>query len=197
MFDLGNGGPLQVYPAYYQPQKLLDGRRVSKTFAGAIGGFHPWTVGSLDHVSFAGVDFGRTPTEFTPDVMSASNSNLEVGNIGMPILARFRLVIDYSHDRLYATPYADAASRPFARDRLGLFLNRKDAAFDVQFVSPGSSAETAGFRTGDQVTLIDGKPARAWSDAALASLRFAPAGTRHVFTMRDGSVRRVRMAEFF
>lgn len=194
-FDLGNGSPLEIDPAYYQPHKLLDGRRTSQVLAGAIGGFHPWTVATMDRIEFAGVEFQNVPTEFTPDTISGANSNVVVGNIGLPMLARFRLIIDYSHDRLYATPAADAASVPFRKDRLGLALSQQREGFTVDFVSPGSPAEQAGFKTGDKIALIDGKPVLPGSE--LTTLRFAPAGTIVTFTMEDGAVRRVGLADFF
>lgn len=194
-FDLGNGSPLEIDPAYYQPHHLLDGRRKSQILAGAIGGFHPWTIATLEHVSFAGVDFVSVPTEFTPDLQSGANSNLVVGNIGLPMLSRFRLIIDYSHDRLYATP--GDTSTPFRKDRVGLALSKKDSGFTVDFVSPGGPAEKAGFKTGDRIALIDSKRAQDLSDLALATLRYAAAGTVLAFTMEDGAVRRVTAADFF
>ena len=175
-FDLGNGSPLDIYPAYYQAHNLPGARRTSQQMGGGVGGFHAETIASLRHFTFAGVDFSDVPATFAPDTLSAANSNVVVGNIGLSVLARFRLIIDYSHDRLYATPDADAVSAPFARDRLGLSMEKKDAGFAVEFVSPGSPAEKAGFRTGDKIVTIDGKEAGAWSDAAFAALRYAPPG---------------------
>ena len=196
-FDLGNGGPLDVYPAYYQARDLPGGRRTSQLMGGGVGGYRAETVASLRHFTFAGVDFLDVPATFSPDTLSASNSNKVVGNIGLSVLARFRLIIDYSHDRLYATPYADAATAPYARDRLGLSLTKTNAGFAVEFVSPGSPAQAAGFKAGDTVAAIDGMPAKAWNENSLASLRYAAAGTAVAFTMANGSIRRVAMADFF
>jgi hypothetical protein len=195
-FDLGNGAPLEVYPAYYQAHGLPGARRTSQMMGGGVGGFRAETVASLRHFTFAGVDFSGVPASFTPDTLSGSNSNVVVGNIGLSVLDRFRLIIDYSHDRLYAAPYADAVTAPFARDRLGLALTKREADFAVEFVSPNSPAQAAGFKTGDVIAAIDGKPAQAWKDAGLSQLRYT-AEASLTFTMADGAVRRVQLADFY
>ncbi len=196
-FDLGQGSALAVFPAYYKAHKLLDSRRSSQTIGGGVGGYHPETVAALRRVTFADVDFSEVPTHFTADVLSANNSNLVLGSIGVSILARFALLIDYSHDRLFATPAANALSAPFVKDRLGLYLVRKDANFTVELVSPGSPAQAAGFKVGDQLARIDQQSNDAWTEPALRDLRDRTAGTVVVFTLVDGGVREVKLADFY
>lgn len=196
-FDLGNGSPLLVYPAFYQQNRLLDGRRTSQTLGGAIGGVHPETVATLRQVQFAGVAFSDMPAIFTPDTVSGVNSNRTLGNIGLPVLSRFHLIIDYTHDRLYATPYAGAAAATFVKDRLGLTLQKDAGGFAVEFVAPGGPAEASGLKPGDHITLIDGKPAPAWSEDALRTLRNSPTGTVLELTLQDGSVKRIRLVDYF
>jgi S1-C subfamily serine protease len=118
-------------------------------------------------------------------------------DLGLPILARFRLIIDYSHGRLYAIPYADVRKAPFAKDRLGLSLNKEDAGFTVAFVAPNSPAQAAGFKVGDDVTLIDGKPAKVWPEKSFAALSYGASGTNLIFTMHGGGVRQVKLADYF
>jgi len=211
-FDLGDGSPLDVAPSYYQARQLLNGRRTSQTVAGGVGGYRPETVASLRDVGFAGVDFADVPANFTADVASADNSNLIMGTIGLPMLARFRLIVDYSHDRLFATPTADASNAPFSRDRLGLYLDRKGAVLVVGFVAPGSPAKTAGFKIGDVIARIDNvrsgeKPidlnqidqpsTSAWSETTFRALRDEPVGTVVTFTLANGSKKRVELADFY
>jgi Aspartyl protease/PDZ domain len=196
-FDLGNGSPMQIYPAYYQKHPLLEGHRTSQVMFGGVGGFHPWTVASLSQITFAGVDFSQVPADFAPDTLSGANSNVVVGNIGLPILARFRLIIDYSHDRLYAAPYADAASTAFDKDRVGMTVIKENADLVVEFVSPGSPAEAAGFKIGDRIAMIDRKPAAAWTESSLDTLRYASAGTVLSIILKEGNVRKIKSADFF
>jgi C-terminal processing protease CtpA/Prc len=122
------------------------------------------------------------------------------------MLARFRLVIDNSHDRLYAIPNNDAPTVPFVKDRLGLTLGRKDANLVVvYFVAPGSPAQAAGFEAGDTITRIDLTPTgqkksvQAWptSGSLSTALLHASAGTVAEFTLDGGRVHRMTLADFF
>jgi membrane-associated protease RseP (regulator of RpoE activity) len=67
----------------------------------------------------------------------------------------------------------------------------------VAFVSPNSPAEAAGFKEGDKISLIDGKPFEAWPTQAIIKFQMADAGTIHIFTMADGTVRRIKAVDFF
>jgi hypothetical protein len=196
-FDLGDGSPLDIYPTYYTRHGLLKGRKISAVEAGGVGGFHSEAVAVVRSVAFAGVELDDVPANFSPDTPSANNSNLLLGSLGLPLAARFHLVIDYSHDRLFATPDAAAIGTPFAKDRLGMNLVREAGAVTVSFVSPGGPAERAGLKAGDQVRAIDGKLISHWSEAAIAELRFQAAGTTVTLTLADGAVRTVTRRDFF
>jgi len=196
-FDLGNGAPLLVFPAYYKSHGLLKGRPVSQSMGGGVGGFQAQDMATLHRVSFAGVEFKQVPTIFTPDILSGVNSNLVQGNIGLPILSRFRLIVEFSRDRLFAVPVKDTANAPFVRNRLGLAVNLKGAALEVMFVSPGSPAAAAGIKTGDRIKRIDQKPAVQWSQPALRTLSDRASGTSVMITLTDGSAKKVKLADFY
>ena len=175
-FELGNvNGPLLVTPAFAKGHKLLDGRPKSQRISGP---FVETTV-SVDRLTFAGVDFPASPIALIPDSQLPPASI--TGGIGLPLLEKFHLVIDYSHDRLSAQPYRDAS--PIAKDRLGLALRVKDDRLVVAFVSPNSPAALAGFKNGEGVSLIDGKPLPQWPIAEIVGLSMTAPGTTHVFTM--------------
>jgi len=190
--ELGNTiGPLMVTPAYAQAHKLFEGHPTSKRLSGR----YSETVVSVDHLDFAGVDFRKTPIAIIPDTELPPASIK--GGVGLPLLAKFRLIIDYPHNRLYAVPNAAAVKTPLEKDRFGLVLGAKDNAFAVAFVSPGSPAEAAGFKKGDKISLIDGKPFDAWTRLAITEFNLADAGTRHVFTLPDGTRRQIKAVDFF
>ena len=195
-FDLGSGSPLMVFPSYGKAHGLLDGRRTSQKFSGGAGGMHPETIATLGKVELAGVAFTNVPTLFPPETISAVNSDLISGNAGIPILSRFHLVIDYSHDRVWMTPEPHA-NAPFAKDRMGLFMLPKDGAFEVGFASPGSPADKAGLKAGDRIRLINHKPPSAWPHDVLTKLSSEAEGTRVELTMADGRVRRLTLKDYF
>jgi hypothetical protein len=191
--ELGNmNGPLLVTPAYAQTHKLLEGHPTSQRLSGPF----TETVVSLDHLSFAAVDFARAPIAIIPDSQLPPASI--TGGVGLPLLAKFRLIVDYSHNRLYAVPNAATARTPLAKDRIGLVLGAtKSGDFGVYFVAPNSPAEGAGFKKGEKIALIDGKPYAAWGPRAMVAFQIADAGTSHAFTMKDGSLRQIKAVDFF
>jgi hypothetical protein len=191
--ELGNViGPLLVTPSFAHTQKLFDGHPTSQRLSGRF----TETVVTIDHLGFAGVDFPRVPIALIPETELPPASI--TGGVGLPLLAKFRLIIDYSHNRLYAIANATATKTPIDKDRIGLVLDKKDTdGFSVAFVSPNSPAEAAGFTKGDKIALIDGRPFSAWSTEAIIRFQMADAGTTHSFTMPDGAERRVKAADFF
>lgn len=188
--ELGNViGPLLVTPAFANGQKLLVGHPQSQRISGP---FIETTV-SADRLAFAGVDFPRTPIAIIPD--SQLPPSAITGGIGLPLLEKFHLLIDYSHSRLFAQPYRDAP--PIAKDRLGLAIRLKNDRWVVAFVSPNSPAALAGFKSGEGISRIDGEPLAQWPIAEIIGLSMTPPGTKHVFTMLDGTTRTVTAADFF
>lgn len=194
-FDLGNGTPLLVFPSYAAAEKLLEGRPQSTSLGGAVGGVREDRLALIQRLDFGGVTFTGVPTSFPPPGPSAVDSDHTNGNLGLPILSRFRLITDYPQDRLYLIPGKDAA-RPFERDRLGLSLTLAGDKLTVRYVAKGSPAETAGFKQGDVLSLADGKPAGQWTRETLSHLRYDPRPEMS-FTMADGSVRTVKLTTFY
>jgi hypothetical protein len=194
---LGNSGEMLVYESYYQIHKVLEGKRSSQRLAAGTGGFVPEPVAMLNHIKFAGTELSSMPAAFIPASLTPGVPSSISGDIGLPVLARFHLIIDYAHDRLYAIPYPRILRKPFPKDRLGLTLNKQDSGFAVRFVAPHSPAELAGFKVGDRITLVAGKPAEDWTETALGDLRYRPSRSNLAFTMEGGILRHVKLADYF
>jgi hypothetical protein len=191
-FELGNmNGPLMVTPSFAQAHRLLDGHPTSQRLSGPF----TETVVSIGQLAFAGVNFPQTPIAIIPDSQLPPASI--TGGVGLPLLEKFRLIVDYSHSRIYAIPNAAAIAAPIAKDRIGLILGVKGNNFIVIFVAPRSPAALAGFKKGDEIAAIDGKAHDAWTIPAIVALSMTAAGTTYSFAMPDGSVRRVTAADFF
>lgn len=118
--ELGNmNGPLLVTPAYAKAHKLLESHATSQRLSGPFSE----AVVSVDRLGFAGVDFRHAPIAIIPDTDLPPASI--AGGVGLPILSHYRLIIDYTHSRIYAIPNAAAATTPIAKDRIGLILAKK------------------------------------------------------------------------
>lgn len=190
--ELGNvSGPLLVIPSYAEAHKLLEGHPTSQRLSGKF--VEP--VVTLDHLSFAGVDFPKAPIALVPDAALPPASI--TGGVGLPLLSHFHLLIDYRNNRLFAIPNSGVPKPPFIKDRLGLVAAREGDKLRVTFVAPSSPAEAAGFMKDDLIAALDGKPVAAESDLNILTLRFADPGTRFSLTMADGQVRQIQATDFF
>jgi hypothetical protein len=196
IFDLGDAGTIDVFPAYAKAQNLLAGRRLSQTIGlGIAGGLTTSPIGALKDVRLAGVGLTNVPATFS-EKRSPGTDDTIAGRMGTEILSRFHLMIDYSHDRVFLAPNADA-TQPFARGRLGLAMLPENGALVVKLVAPGSPGAAAGFQAGDRIAAIDGKPAAGWTMSTLETLTEAAPGRAVRITLESGATRTVTLADYY
>ena len=95
------------------------------------------------------------------------------GTIGQRILQRFNTLYVYPNSAIVLAPNA-AAAKPLApRTTFGLSLLSDGAdytTFKVSGVRKDSPAAAAGFKTGDIIAVLDGRPATQWRLAAIPAL---------------------------
>jgi membrane-associated protease RseP (regulator of RpoE activity) len=156
-FDLGNGSPLLLFPSYWTAHDLQHGRPSTEFLDGGVGGLAPETEISVDHLSVGGFTFEDVPTGLINADTGGLDSVRVQANIGLPVFRRFRLAIDFPHERLYVAPEPDMFDRPFDKDRAGLRIEPVETGGIVRFVAPGSPAAAQGWQIGDQIAEVDGK----------------------------------------
>jgi len=151
----------------------------------------------LKTVRFAGVTFHDVPAQFdAPNI--ERDSDRDAGNIGMPILKRFRMMIDFQNSRMYVIPIAERIAQPFDRDRSGLRAVQDGDKLVIRHVSKGSPAEAAGWKDGDVITAIDGQAIGSqFASSQLSLWSWRPEGTVVTLTMADGSTRKLALADYF
>ena len=198
LFDVGNGGALSLFPAYWQQAGLLEGRRSSKTLSGAVGGLRECDVTTLKHIEFAGITLKNVPTVFDDAGKSIATSDRLLGNLGLGVLARFRMITDYAADTLMLVPDPRAMRQPFPKDRSGVIALPSEGKLVVKLVAPGSPAAAAGWQVGEEIIAVDGKPLGADSaGTALSRWRYRPHGQTVVLTLKDGSKRRLTLRDYY
>jgi C-terminal processing protease CtpA/Prc len=95
-------------------------------------------------------------------------------------------------------PYADAQTKPFRKNRTGLALVVEAGHLVVDFVSKDSPAERGGWKPGDRVTAIDGRPIPADYAVSEASLWvFGPAGRTVTLTDGGGRQKKLTLADYY
>jgi predicted aspartyl protease len=194
IFDLGNAGALLLDTDFAEAHRLLRGRRRSTELGVGADGPHEQVLVGLDQVQVGGVSFNAVPSVATAGLASRAPAN-----VGLQLLSRFRLVIDFAGDRMWMTPYADAASRPFRRNRTGLSLTpQAPGQLVVDHVAAGSPAATGGWKKGDLIAALDGRsipPDYMASDASMWI--YGAAGRTVTLTLADGTQRRLTLADYF
>jgi hypothetical protein len=81
------------------------------------------------------------------------------GTVGSPILRRGRVIFDYARSRAIIEP-GESFGSPDSVDASGLALSRaggRTSPVFVDWVVPGSAADSAGVRPGDQILRVDGR----------------------------------------
>jgi hypothetical protein len=192
--DTGSRSELDITSAFVASHKLRD------KYAKGVSTITGWGVGgatrsyvvripsmALGTVQMQSVVAGLSETKGG----SISDANFD-GNIGSGFLKRFVVTFDYSHQVMYLKPLDPQPIDAGRFDRSGMWINAGKDAYVVTSVAAGSPAAVAGLAEGDEITVLDGKPAVAehLSDARTL-LRALPAGTEVAVTYkRKGAERR-------
>ncbi|AEI64928.1 aspartyl protease family protein [Corallococcus macrosporus] len=198
LFDVGNGGALSLFPAYWEQAGLLTGRRSSKTLSGAVGGLRERDVATLKNIQLAGITLKDVPTVFDDAGKSVSSSDRLLGNLGLAVLGRFRMMTDYATDTLMLVPDDRALRRPFRKDRSGLIALPAEGRLVVKLVAPGSPAASSDWKVGDEIIAVDGEPiGPGYGGTELSRWRYRAAGQTVVLTLKDGSKRRLTLRDYY
>jgi hypothetical protein len=158
MLDLGAGHPISL-------ENIIKTRGLPKKFiaanlgvglTGPIDGF----ISRINEVDVGRFKFKSVVTSFPIDNNVAEPSEHRDGNLGMGILQRFTLIIDYPDSALYLKPGANA-NAPFEHDMSGLEYYRTGDDYShviISRVEPGSPADDIGLEKDDEIVAINFKP---------------------------------------
>jgi len=183
IFDLGAGHPLSlenVIQKYGMPEKFIYAN-LGQGLTGPVDGFitrvNEIDIGKfkLKNVitSLPFEDKNRDPMEPARD-----------GNLGIGILKRFVLIVDYPDSALYLKP-DQHLDDPFEHDMSGMEYYKSGDDFDhliVSRVEPGSPADELGIEPGDDIVWINFKQASKMSLEEIDNL-FKSAPDRNLFLM--------------
>jgi Aspartyl protease/PDZ domain len=196
VLDLGSGGSLTLHSPFVAEHKLLssDLKTIRAIGVGGAGGASTGQIGRVAELKIGKFRLSNPNTMFSEDKAGALASTALAGNIGQRVAGRFKLFLDYNHDRIVLEP-APNFSEPFDRAQSGLALSADDKehkSFRVMEVLENSPATEGGLQKDDIIVGVDDKQA---SELTLTSLNelFETPLTRKLTIRRGDRTLQIRL----
>jgi predicted aspartyl protease len=149
---------------YSTPGLTLPPQTIRGSIGMGFGGEIEGVVGRIRDVQMGSHRLALPVCNFQ-ELHQSSDSNFVNGRnglLGSEILSRFNMIIDFSREKMYVQPNRFFPIE-FSYDRSGISLIASGLdlkQFLVQDVLENSPASEAGIKEGDEITLINGFPAR-------------------------------------
>lgn len=167
--DTGSRLPLALTRPFVETHRLLQhtARTISAPVAGAgVGGESRALIGRWPEFRLGGFVLKNPIVGFSQDQEGAfATTQFFEGNIGGAILRRFKVILDYSRNRMILEPAA-GFSEAFETDMSGVVWVAEGAdfkTFTAHQVAENSPAVEAGLRKGDVLVSLNGRSAREYS----------------------------------
>lgn len=193
VFDLGNAATLDLFPRFWDNAAFAS-RPQSTTYAGGLGGEHVVKLAIAERFTLGNYTFPIVPVRLEGMQQASARSGRLDGNIGLPALSRFHLLVDFPHSRVLLEPPADTAS-PFRMDHTGLTLSSVELGLEVLYVAPSSPASRTSLKTGDVIVAVDGT--KVASDGSGDGWRYNAPGTPVRLRLADGRDLTLTLARYF
>ena len=181
--DIGSGSALAVSSAFAKKAGFTTTTGATKQGTG-IGGNVESGLTSAPSALLAGTLMHDVPTVLHPGELPGGGDI----NLGLPLLLRFHLFLDYEGRRMWFAAPPDSAVKPFERNLVGLRLVRLGTdRVKVLHVSDKSPAHAAGLASGDLLVAIDDVRIADWpSDAPIDTWMSGPENATKTLTLADG-----------
>ncbi|WP_407425730.1 aspartyl protease family protein [Arcticibacter sp.] len=157
----GHAVSLESYDekSFIAPDKSIE----ANLGVGLLGPIHGH-IGRIQSISIGSHLFQNVVSSFPEfqEVLKRSGFPDRHGNLGNPILKRFRVMFDYSRRKVYLRP-APNYKEPFEHDMSGLELVTRAPDFKrilVNRVEINSAADSAGLQVSDEILSINFRPVR-------------------------------------
>jgi PDZ domain/Aspartyl protease len=160
--DLGSEIPVMVQQDYATKRDLLKSLHPTTELRGrGVGGGEVVTVTArIAGIQIQHTFIARPIAAFPQNIPGSIAAKDAVGNLGGALLRHFRVIFDYSHQRMILERGGNF-EEPFEADMSGLRIiasGPKLETVSIVGVIPESPADQAGLQVGDQVLVLDGKP---------------------------------------
>ncbi|HEY5096365.1 MAG TPA: aspartyl protease family protein [Candidatus Eremiobacteraceae bacterium] len=162
LLDVGDGGAVTLNSPFVTQEHLMDSSQKTalRTMGYGVGGGFKSPVGRIRQLEIGRFTIPNPVTAYSQATGGAFATNEVQGSIGADILRKFKVILDYAHNRVILEPGAHFAD-PLEYDMSGLALSANDVpekTLNVDEVYPDSPASEAEIQGGDVITSIDGRP---------------------------------------
>jgi hypothetical protein len=163
VIDLGSGGALALNRPFVENQHLLNSNQktIRAIGAGGTGGVITGRIGRISGLKIGKFTIENPLTMFSEDTHGAFASATIQGNIGEQIMSKFKVLLDYDHDRIILEPNG-TFREPMDNASSGLKIigEGKDyRTFRVREVLENSPGTEAGLQKDDLIIAINERPA--------------------------------------
>lgn len=163
VIDIGSGGSLALHRPFVEKENLPgpSQKTLRAMGGGGVGGKVTGRSGRVAELRFGKFQIDNPLTLFSEDRSGAFASSQLQGNIGALILAKFKVFLDYGHNRMILEPNASLKDLigP-ATSGLRLIADGSDyKTLRVEELLEDSPATEAGLQTDDVILSVDGRPA--------------------------------------
>ena len=165
VLDTGAGHALSIETGS-DPRLSLPPNRLRAQLGQGLSGTINGYIGRVQSMQLGRYRLNRLLTSF-PDADNGAQ-RAEVprnGNVGLELLKRFDMVVDYAHNQLWLKPNG-LFRDPFEHDMCGMELlatGREYRRYIVLKIQPNSPASTAGLTPGDELMSINLMPVSSFS----------------------------------
>jgi len=158
--DLGAGHPVSIehyIKTYGLPQKFIASANLGIGLNGPINGF----ISRMDEFDLGKFRLKKVLASFPDDRNNQTNLAVKRdGNLGVGILKRFNVILDYPDSVMYLKP-SSTYNDPFEHDMSGLEYYAAGDHLErivISRVEPGSAADEVGLERDDEIISINFKP---------------------------------------
>ncbi|MFI5140004.1 MAG: aspartyl protease family protein [Sphingobacteriales bacterium] len=158
ILDIGAGHPLSldnIIQKHGLPKKFISAN-LGVGLTGPVDGF----ISRVKELYLGRYKLKDVITSYPVGGNIATPQDKRDGNLGMGILKRFTMIIDYPDSALYLKP-GPTLNDPFEHDMSGMEYYKAGGDFDhvvISRVEPGSPADEVGIEAGDEIMGINFKP---------------------------------------
>jgi hypothetical protein len=186
IIDIGSAtAPVTLTPEFVRAAGLADTRRfIEVAGVTSLYGSGTGRIQRLASVHLGDLNIVRPTVSISDAAGAAIPVGLADGTIGMPVIRRAVMILDYARSRIIFEKNSEFDVRYEFANVSGLQLERVGKSIRVRNVIAGSPAEEIGLRIGDEILEVDNAPVPPSGSVNLPALREPK--TTHRLTIRRG-----------